>query len=53
MNKVETKSRNITLKQITCEWLEEQRAVLSKNSYAVYKSEIYKYIVPSLGKVRA
>ena len=52
MNKVEENSKNINLKQIANEWLEAQKKVLNKNSFAVYKSEIYKYIIPSLGEIR-
>ncbi len=46
------KDNDITLKQIANKWLEEQKKVLNKNSYAVYKSEVYRYIIPELGEVR-
>ena len=52
MKKVEANSKNINLEQIANEWLEAQKKVLNKNSFAVYKSEIYKYIIPSLGEIR-
>ena len=46
------KDNDITLKQIANKWLEEQKKVLNKNSYAVYKSEVYRYIIRELGEVR-
>lgn len=42
----------INLKRIANDWLEELKLHLSKFSYAVYKSEINRYIVPEIGTLK-